>query len=74
MANKAVLLEDHSESVNYEENSFVSGDKAKKFQLWMSYIAALTARIEKACKSKSMVKFHRKNFRKKYFEINAFFI
>jgi len=43
MANSgAVLLEDSSE--------LLPGDKAKKFQLWMSYISALTSRIELACK------------------------
>ena len=48
MANSgAVLLEDSSE--------LLPGDKAKKFQLWMSYISALTSRIELACKRNKQV-------------------
>lgn len=42
--NDAVLLTSEAE--------LVPGDKAKKFQLWMSYISALTSRIESACQRK----------------------
>ena len=45
--NDAVLLTSEAE--------LVPGDKAKKFQLWMSYISALTSRIESACQRKKQV-------------------
>lgn len=45
--NAATLL------IEDDADDYVQGDKAKKFQLWMSYISALTSRIEIACQRKT---------------------
>jgi len=47
MANKKAIL------IESDNNELLPGDKAKKFQLWMSYIYALTNRIETACQRKT---------------------
>jgi len=39
--------------IENDADDIVPGDKAKKFQLWMSYISALTSRIEVACQRKT---------------------
>lgn len=48
--NAATLL------IEDDADDYVQGDKAKKFQLWMSYISALTSRIEIACQRKTKVR------------------